>query len=85
VNATVYLLALATNLLCCWMLLRAYFHVRRRLLLWSGLCFGGLALASAMVFVDLVIFPKIDLYLWRLGISVVAMLLLVYGLILEQP
>lgn len=67
------------------MLLRAYFHVRRRLLLWSGLCFGGLALASAMVFVDLVIFPKIDLYLWRLGISVVAMLLLVYGLILEQP
>lgn len=84
-NAAVYLLSCATNLVCCWLLLRAWARVRLRLLLWSGLCFAGLALSSAMVFVDLILFPAIDLYLLRLGISVAAMLLLVSGLILEQP
>lgn len=83
-NTAVYLLATATNLVCFWLLLRAYKSVRKQLLLWSGLCFAGLALSSAMVFVDLVIFPSVDLYLWRLGISAAAMGLLVYGLLLEQ-
>lgn len=81
---TVYILAFLTNLLCSFLLLRAYRVVAKRLLLWSGLCFAGLALSSAMVFVDLVILPEIDLYLVRLGISVAAMALLIYGLIIEE-
>jgi hypothetical protein len=84
VNTVVYILAVATNLVCSWLLLRAYSRVKKQLLLWSGLCFAGLALSSAMVFVDLVMFPAVDLYLWRLGISAAAMGLLVYGLLLEQ-
>ena len=80
----VYFLALATNILCSALLLRGYFRVRRKLLLWSGLCFGGLALSSALVFVDLVLIPKTDLFAVRLAVSVAAMSLLVYGLISEE-
>ncbi|MBZ5604417.1 MAG: DUF5985 family protein [Acidobacteriia bacterium] len=84
-NSVVYLLASVTNLGCAFLLLRAFAAVRRRLLLWSGLCFAGLAASSLLVFVDLVMLPETDLYLLRLAIGVVAMGLLVYGLILEEP
>lgn len=84
-RATIYILAFLTNLACSFLLLRAYRAVMRRLLLWSGLCFAGLALSSAMVFVDLVILPQVDLFLFRLAISVAAMALLIYGLIFEEP
>ena len=84
-NSVVYLLASVTNLGCAFLLLRAFASVRRRLLLWSGLCFAGLAASSLLVFVDLVMLPETDLYLLRLAIGVVAMGLLVYGLILEEP
>src|SRR4051812_20759616 len=63
------------------LLLRAYASVHKRLLLWSGLCFAGLALANGLLILDLQILPtQIDLYSWRLGVAAIAMLLLVYGL-----
>jgi fluoride ion exporter CrcB/FEX len=67
--------------LCAVLLLRAYGLVRKRLLLWAGLCFAGLATSNAIVVVDLFLVPEIDLYRWRLGVAAMAMLLLVYGLI----
>jgi hypothetical protein len=70
--------------LCAVLLLRAYAAVRKRLLLWSGLCFAGLTLANALLIVDLQILTEVDLYPWRLGVAAVAMLLLVYGLIFES-
>jgi hypothetical protein len=36
-----------------------------------------------LVFLDLVIFPRIDLYRWRLVTAAVSMLILVFGLIWE--
>ena len=70
-----------TSLLCAVLLLRGYWRAKKRLLLWSGLCFVGLSLSNALVFVDLVVFPNVDLYPLRLAIAAVAMLLLLYGLI----
>jgi hypothetical protein len=71
--------------LCAILLLRAYASVRKRLLLWSGLCFSGLTLANALLIVDLQVLPtEIDLYSWRLGVAAIAMLALVYGLIFES-
>lgn len=70
--------------LCAVLLLRAYGVVRKRLLLWAGLCFVGLAVSNALLVADLFAFPEIDLYLWRLALAAVAMLLLVYGLIFES-
>lgn len=80
----VYILNALTTALCSVLLLVRYKRVQVRLLLWSGLCFAGLALANAMVFVDLVVLTEIDLYLLRLAISVAAMGLLLYGLIWES-
>lgn len=63
--------------------MRGYFRSRRGLLLWSGLCFLGLAVSNFLLFLDLVLLPNVDLYLWRLGTAAIAMLLLMYGLIWE--
>lgn len=73
-----------TIALCALLLLRAFARVRERLLLWSGLCFAGLALANVLVFVDLALVPEVSLYSWRLGITALSLLLLVYGLIFES-
>jgi hypothetical protein len=71
--------------LCAVLLLRAYATVRKRLLLWSGLCFSGLTVANALLIVDLQVLPsEIDLYSWRLGVAAISMLALVYGLIFES-
>jgi hypothetical protein len=68
--------------LCAFLLLRAYARVRQRLLLWSGLCFVGLALSNAVLFFDLAVVPEdVSLYTWRLAIAACSMLLLLYGLI----
>lgn len=82
--SAVYVLGTLTTLLCCALLLRGYFRGRKRLLLWSGLCFAGLTLSNALVFIDLTVAPGIDLFLWRLGTAALAMLLLLYGLVWES-
>lgn len=82
-NSALYVLTSATMLLCAILLLRAWSHVRRRLLLWSGLCFILLSASSLLKFVDLSIY-KPDLYTWRLAIVALAMALLLYGLIWES-
>jgi hypothetical protein len=81
----VYILGTLTTLLCTVMLLRAYARVRLRLLLWSGVCFLGLTVSNALLFLDLVVYPaEVNLYLWRLGTAAAAMVVLLYGLIWES-
>jgi hypothetical protein len=77
----VNILGVLTCLLCSVLLFRAWGRVRKRLLFWSGLCFAGLTVSNALVFADLVVFPDVNLYPWRLGTAAVAVLLLLYGLI----
>jgi len=81
----VYLLCTATCAGCAFLLLRGYRQGRARLLLWSGLCFLGLTLNNALVFVDLVLIPDLlDLRLLRSGIALLAMTALLVGLIWES-
>ncbi len=80
---TVYVLSALTSAACAVLLLRGYLRTRKQLLLWSGLCFVGLAVSSVLVFIDLVLFPETDLYLYRLTTVTIAMVLLLYGLIWE--
>jgi hypothetical protein len=70
--------------LCAVLLLRAYDAVRKRLLLWAGLCFAGLAASNALLVADLFVVPDVNLYRWRLAVAAAAMALLVYGLIFES-
>lgn len=78
------ILTLLTTILCAMLLLRAYGNVRKRLLLWSGLCFVGLSFSTLLRIADLRIFLATDLYAYRLGTAALAMALLLYGLIWES-
>lgn len=80
----VYVLCALTSVLCAGLLLRSYRANRSRLLLWSTLCFIGLALNNILLFVDLVIVPELDMSLVRAGASLVALVLLTIGLIWES-
>ena len=82
--ASIYLLGTLITFLCAFMLLRGYLRGRMRLLLWSAICFAGLTIANALVYVDLVIVPQTDLYVWRLGTAALAMVVLVFGLVWES-
>jgi hypothetical protein len=81
----VYLLGAIVTATCAVLLLRGFARSRSRLLLWSGLCFVGLTLSNALLFVDLVLLADDhSLYMWRLSTAAGAMLLLVYGLVFES-
>ncbi len=80
----VYLLCAATSLACAVLLLRGYLRTGTRLLLWSGLCFVGLALNNVILSVDLIVVPHTDLSTWRLVPAAVGILLLLYGLVWES-
>ena len=81
--SALYILTIFTTLTCSILLLRAYFKVRTRLLLWSGLCFAGLTINNLLVFGDLVLFPAVDLYTYRLASTAISISLLLFGLVWE--
>jgi hypothetical protein len=83
-GVVVYIVGVVISGACSVLLLRGYSRGRKSLLLWSGLCFAGLALSNFLIFIDLVVVPEIDLYRYRLATATVAMLLLLYGLIWES-
>ena len=56
-HSIVNLMGTLTVGLCAFLLLRAYTRVRKRLLLWSGMCFAGLTVANALLIIDLALFP----------------------------
>ena len=80
----VYILCALTSLLCAVLLLRAWRRSHLRLLLWSALCFGFLALNNFFVVLDLVVLPGLDLRLWRNLLAVAGILTLLYGFIMDQ-
>lgn len=77
----VYILCALTSIACAVMLLRGFSQNRVRLLLWSGLCFTGLALNNILLIADTQIFPESDLSILRSIPAVVGLALLLYGLI----
>ena len=81
---TVYILCALTSIVCAWLLLRQYRSSRGRLLIWSTSCFVCFAATNILLFVDLVIFPAIDLSIIRSALTLAGMLMLLYGLIQES-
>ena len=80
-DSVVYSLCALTALLSAVLLLRAYFASRSQVLGWSGLCFCGLMLSNAVLVVDKLVLPQIDLLPLRLWITLVAMVMLLVGLL----
>ena len=79
----VYALCALTSLACAVLLLRGYARNRVRLLLWSGLCFTGLALNNIILLVDMRMVPTIDLSVWRTLPALAGIVILLYGLVWE--
>jgi Family of unknown function (DUF5985) len=69
---------------CAALLLRGFMRQRTRLLLWSSLCFVCLAANNALLFVDLIITPGVDLFMWRSLSALTGVSLLLFGLIGES-
>ena len=80
----VYLLCAVTSALCATLLVAGYRRSRSRLLLWSALCFVGLALNNAVLVVDLIIVKDVDLSIWRQLPALLGLGVLVYGLVWES-
>ena len=80
----IYTLCSLTAFACCALLLLGARRTGSRMLFWSGLCFAGLTVTNLMVIVDHYGFPDNDLSPLRLGIALLAIALLLYGLIFEE-
>ena len=79
--SVVYLLCAATSIVCAVLLGRGYLRSRVPLLLWSTLCFVGLALDNSLLFVDRVLIPDEGMFALRRLLSLGGVAVLLYGLI----
>lgn len=79
----VYSLCLVGSLACATLLLNAWRHTRSRLLFWTALGFGFLAVNNLFLVGDLVLFPAVDLWPFRQVASAAAVGVLLYGFIWE--
>jgi len=83
--STVYLMCLATSVVCAGLLLRTYLRTRTRLLLWVAASFGFLAVNNALLVADKVIWPGPEIYLapYRQLATALALGVLLYGFVME--
>jgi hypothetical protein len=81
VTEAIYVLCALTSLLCAVLLFRGWRTSRQRLLLWSALCFAGLAINNLVMVVDFVLVPHTDLALIRHLTAISSVGVLLYGLV----
>lgn len=77
----VYSLCAAAAAVCTFLLARAYFRNKIKLLLWSSICFAGLTLNNLALWVDKLLLPSLDLSILRTSIALLSMIVLLYGLV----
>ena len=80
----VYAICALTALLCAVLLLRAYRQTRSRVLWWSGLCFCGLMISNVVLVLDKLVYVDIDLHPYRQWITLISLLMLLWGLIYSE-
>ena len=83
VNFLLCSLAVLTCVACMVLLFRAYAATGVKLLLWSAACFVFLAANNALLFVDVVIDPQMDLKAERFVTALLGVAVLLYGLFQE--
>jgi hypothetical protein len=80
----IYLLCAFTSISCAFLLSRAYLRSHARILLWSALCFAGLSINNVLLVLDKLVFPLVDLSMWRRSAALLGLLALLYGLIFDD-
>jgi Family of unknown function (DUF5985) len=81
--AVIYSLCALTAFFCAALLARSFRRSRSVMLFWSAACFACLTVANILLVLDRIVLPAVDLSLARLAVALVAVLLLLYGLIME--
>lgn len=79
----IYGLCMLTALLCAWLLLQAYRKTRYRLLFWCSVFFCIAAMNNVFLVVDKVLYPDVDLMVYRYAVALTSLLILLPALILE--
>lgn len=82
-SEAVYCLCAITSGICAALLIRTYRQTRLGLLLWTSLCFVGFTLNNVLLVVDRLVFPDIDMTMYRTSVALVASLFLLFGLVWE--
>ena len=83
-KAGLYVLALLTSALCALLLLRGWWRFRQRMLFWSAVCFVFLSFNNVLLILDLLVFPRVDLRLWRLVTALAGVISILCAFILEE-
>jgi hypothetical protein len=79
-----YAVCALASVLCAALLFQEYLARQLKVLMWATLCFMGLAVNNILVFIDNVLLPKSDLFLWRAACALAGMTVLIYGLIWDS-
>lgn len=81
----IFILCAVTSVGCAITLLRSYHKDRSRILLWTAMCFVGIALNNVLLAVDLLVLPHTDIGgpFWRNLLSAISGAILLFGLIWE--
>ena len=82
-ESVIYLLCLATSVLCAYLLWRAYRRSNAKLLMWSSLFFWLLAVNNLVLAVDILLLPENDLSLIRISTALLAVAALLFGFVWE--
>lgn len=77
----IYVLCALTSLFCFAMLFRGYLRHRTGILLSSSVAFLAFAAANVLLVVDLLLLPDVDLLILRNAVTLLGVVLLVWGLI----
>ena len=80
----VYVLCALASATCSALLFRGYRRSAVRLLFWGAVCFGFLTGTNILLFVDLIIFPDVDLFPLRSSVTLAGLSIFLYGLISES-
>lgn len=83
VEAAIYILCFLTSVAIAFLLLRGFARTGERILAWTGLGFLGLSLNNAVLIVDAMVVPGMDLSLLRNIPTLLGLTLMVYGLIID--
>jgi hypothetical protein len=81
---TIFALCALTSLGCAVLLLRSYRTTHARLLLWSSVCFVGLAVNNILVCIDFLLVPTVDLSALRATVALLSILFINFGLIWDS-
>lgn len=79
----VYAACALTSVLCMYLLMRGHRRTRQPLLLWSSICFAGLAIGNVLLLLDLAVLPNMDLSLLRTLPILVGLSCLIFYLVWE--